>query len=132
VLARPKNKFAYDRQVDLAALAAAYLFGLMKNHGYIDGNRRLGFAAAATFLRLNGVGLTASEMDAFETVIGVVEGRLSEEALASWFREKSVGDNRRRSKPTAALCWAGVIMLAPQRCCATMCYTTIGDEGCHA
>lgn len=86
-LARPRNRFAYEPASDLADLAAAYLFGLARNHGYVDGNKRIGFAAAATFLLLNGLRLTASETDAYDTVIGLVEGRLSEEAIASWIRE---------------------------------------------
>ena len=88
-LARPRNRFAYEDAADLADLAAAYLFGLAKNHGYIEGNKRIGFAAAATFLLLNGLRLTASESDAYETVIGLVEGRLSEEEVARWMRSHS-------------------------------------------
>jgi len=86
-LARPRNRFAYEPAADLADLAVAYLFGLAKNHGYVDGNKRVGFAVAATFLLLNGLRLTASEADAYRTVIGLVEGRLTEEETAHWFRE---------------------------------------------
>jgi death-on-curing protein len=89
-LARPRHKHAYGPGADLAELAAAYLFGLTKNHGYIDGNKRVGFAAAATFLVLNGVRLTASEPAAYEMVIGIVEGRQTEEQLAAWIRAHSV------------------------------------------
>lgn len=85
-LARPRNRLAYKPDADLADLAAAYLFGLAKNHGFVDGNKRIGFAAAATFLLLNGLRLTASEADAYDTVIGLVEGRLSEEDVAGWMR----------------------------------------------
>jgi death on curing protein len=84
-LARPQQRYAYS-DADLADLAAAYLFGLAKNHGYIDGNKRIGFAAAATFLLLNGLRLTATEVDAYDAVIGVVEGRLAEQELAAWIR----------------------------------------------
>jgi death on curing protein len=86
-LARPRNRFVYEPASDLPDLAAAYLFGLARNHGYVDGNKRIGFAAAATFLLLNGLRLTASETDAYDAVIGLVEGRLSEQAIASWIRE---------------------------------------------
>ena len=55
----------------------------------MDGNKRVGFAAAATFLLLNGIRLTASEADAYDTVIGLIEGRLSEEEVAQWIRGKS-------------------------------------------
>ena len=85
-LARPQHKYAYTPEADLADLAAAYLFGLTKNHGYIDGNKRVGFAAAATFLLLNGVRLTASEPEAYDAVIGVAEGRHTEEEIAGWLR----------------------------------------------
>lgn len=86
-LERPRNQFAYDEAADLASLAGAYLFGLTKNHGYVDGNKRIGFACAATFLRLNGQRLTASEVAAYDAVIGVVENRYSEADLASWIRD---------------------------------------------
>lgn len=88
-LARPRNRFAYEPAADLADLAAAYLFGLAKNHGYVDGNKRVGFAVSATFLLLNGLRLTASEIDAYQTVIGLVEGRLPEEEVAQWIRAHS-------------------------------------------
>jgi death on curing protein len=85
-LARPRHRFAYSPDADLAGLAAAYLFGLAKNHGYLDGNKRVGFAAAATFLVLNGVRLTATEPEAYDAVIAVVEDRMSEEESAAWIR----------------------------------------------
>jgi death-on-curing protein len=88
-LARPRQKYAYADDSDLADLAAAYLFGLVKNHGYIDGNKRVGFAAAATFLLMNGVRLTAGEEDAYQAVIETVEGHLSEPLLAGWIRSNT-------------------------------------------
>jgi death-on-curing protein len=88
-LARPQNRFVYSPESDLSALAAAYLTGLAKNHGYVDGNKRVAFACATTFLRLNGVRLTASEPEAYDAVIGLVEGRYSEEDIAAWIRSQS-------------------------------------------
>jgi death-on-curing protein len=85
-LARPRNRLAHEPDSDLATLAAAYLFGLVKNHAYVDGNKRVGFAAAASFLRLNGLRLTASEADAYDAVIGAVEGSRTEPDLAGWIR----------------------------------------------
>jgi death-on-curing protein len=85
-LARPKNRLAYEPDSDLATLAAAYLFGLVKNHGYVDGNKRVGFAAAGTFLLLNGLRLTASEADAYDAVIGAVEEHRTESDVAEWIR----------------------------------------------
>lgn len=101
-LARPRNRLAYEPDSDLADLAAAYLFGLTRNHGYIDGNKRVGFAAAATFLLLNGVRLTASEADAYETVIGVVEGRLSETDAGQWIRLHSESTDLRATEQAMA------------------------------
>ena len=88
-LSRPRNRHAYEPESDLCTLAAAYLFGLVKNHGYVDGNKRVGFAAAATFLLLNGLQLTASEMDAYDVVIRLAEGGLGEPEVAGWFRENT-------------------------------------------
>ena len=85
-LARPRNRFAYEPESDLASLAAGYLYGLVKNHGYVDGNKRVGFASAATFLLLNGSRLTATEPDAYDQVVAVAAGHLEEPALASWIR----------------------------------------------
>jgi death-on-curing protein len=88
-LARPKNRLAYEPDSDLAALAAAYLFGLVKNHGYINGNKRVAFAAAATFLLLNGRRLTALETEAYDAVIAAADGRRAESKLADWLRANS-------------------------------------------
>jgi death-on-curing protein len=89
-LARPHNRLAYDPECDLATLAAAYLYGLVTNHGYVDGNKRVAFAAAATFLVVNGAELTADEAAAYDTVIAVAAGRVGEEELAGWIRDHSV------------------------------------------
>ena len=88
-LARPRNRHAYEPASDLADLSAAYLFGLVKNHGFVDGNKRIGFAAAATFLLFNGQHLLAAEAEAYEVVIGIAEGRHSEEEVARWIRGHS-------------------------------------------
>ncbi len=85
-LVRPQQRFAYEPDTDLPLLAASYLFGLAKNHGYIDGNKRIAFAAASTFLLWNGVRLTASEIEAYDAVIGMVDGRYTEGDIADWIR----------------------------------------------
>lgn len=85
-LARPRQKWNYDDSVDLATLAAAYAFGLAKNHGFVDGNKRVAFMAAYSFLGLNGFDLDAAEPDVVRTMEGVAAGRLSEAKLAEWFR----------------------------------------------
>ena len=89
-LARATNRWHYGEAVDLAALAAAYGFGLARNHGYTDGNKRVGFVAMAVFLELNGCRLEAPEGEVVTTMLGVAAGRTSEEELAEWVREHLV------------------------------------------
>ena len=85
-LARPQQKWAYAESPDLATLAAAYTFGLAKNHGYMDGNKRVAFMAAYVFLGLNGKDFDAAEADVASTMERVAAGGLSEPALVAWFR----------------------------------------------
>ena len=82
-LARPLNQYAYGKD-DLAALAAAYGFGLAKNHSFVDGNKRTALLAIVTFLGLNGREFTASETEAAVTMLGVASGEIDEEELARW------------------------------------------------
>ena len=84
-LARPLNIVAYG-EPDVAHLAAAYGFGLAKNHPYIDGNKRTAFLAVGLFLRLNGQRLVASQTDATLTMLQVAGSELSEPAFADWLR----------------------------------------------
>lgn len=84
-LARPQQKRAYG-EPDLADLAAAYGFGLAKNHGYLDGNKRVAFLALASFLDLNGQDLVATEPEAVTVMLGVASGELGEAELAVWIR----------------------------------------------
>lgn len=86
-LARPQHKLAYDA-TDLATLSAAYAFGLAKNHGFVDGNKRVAFVAAYVFLGLNGYDLDATEPDVVTTMEGVASSRVSEKALITWFRSR--------------------------------------------
>ncbi len=87
-LARPENLAAYG-EPDIFDLAAAYAFGIVKNHPFIDGNKRAGFMAGATFLALNGVDLVASEMEAVMKVLALASSELSEEGFAAWLRANS-------------------------------------------
>ena len=84
-LSRPVNLFSYG-DPDLPALAAAYAAGIIKNHPFIDGNKRTGFAAAATFLDRNGLELTASEGEATRMTLDLASGTVSEEEYAAWLR----------------------------------------------
>jgi death-on-curing protein len=85
-LARPRHKFTYGEKPDWATLAGAYLFGLAKNHGIVDGNKRVAFMAAYVFLGLNGHDLDADEPDIVVTVEGVAASTVTEAALVKWFR----------------------------------------------
>ena len=89
-LARPLQKWHYAEEADLAALAAAYGFGLVKNHPYRDGNKRIGFLAIATFLGLNGYELTATDAEVVTQVLRLAGGRVSEEELARWIRDHTI------------------------------------------
>jgi death-on-curing protein len=88
-LARPRQRFAYEPDTDLPTLAAAYGFGLTRNHPYNDGNKRDGFVVMATFLGLNGYEFIASESDVVTTIVALASGSLDEEALADWLRAKT-------------------------------------------
>lgn len=85
-LARPRQRLAYDSATDLCDLAASYLIGLGKNHCFLDGNKRVAFAAAATFLRMNGLRLRSDETEAYAIVIDVIENRVTEPELSVWLR----------------------------------------------
>ena len=87
-LSRPRNKWAYE-EADLFDLAAAYGFGLARNHGYLDGNKRVAFVAMDVFLGLNGYRLTAPEAEAVITMLAVAAGDKTEADLAAWCRENS-------------------------------------------
>jgi death-on-curing protein len=85
-LARPQHKFKYTPKADWAVLAAAYAFGLAKNHGFVDGNKRVAFMAAYVFLGLNGYDLDADEPEVVVAMEGVAASTMTEPALAKWFQ----------------------------------------------
>jgi len=87
-LARPENLAAYG-EPDVFALAAAYGFGLARNHPFVDGNKRVAAIATETFLALNGVTLTADDTAFVLTFLSLAAGEMSEEALAAWLRDHS-------------------------------------------
>ncbi|MDP9348769.1 MAG: type II toxin-antitoxin system death-on-curing family toxin [Gemmatimonadota bacterium] len=88
-LQRPLDKWHYGEERDLFALAAAYGYGLVKNHGYIDGNKRIGFIAMYVFLGANGVELSAPEPEAVLVTLGVADGSIGEAELSGWLRANS-------------------------------------------
>lgn len=83
-LARPRNLWAYDDVTDVATLAAAYGYGLTRGHGYVDGNKRIGFVAMAVFLDLNGWSLQAPEPEVVQVMLAVASGDLSETDFVQW------------------------------------------------
>lgn len=88
-LARPVNKWHYGED-DTAALAAAYAYGVARNHPFADGNKRTAWVAARLFLALNGTELRFTPEDAIEAMMTLAAGDLSEEELADWFRQRIV------------------------------------------
>lgn len=87
-MARPENLNAYGENVDLAALAASYAFGIAKNHPFLDGNKRTALVVAVTFLNLNGFDFDAPEEETYITFLKLAEGTLAEGELAEWLRER--------------------------------------------
>jgi death on curing protein len=85
-LARPLNKFAYG-ETDLAVLAAAYAFGLARNHPFVDGNKRSAFASVIVFLGLNGIDFDVPPEQATAMFLALAAGEVSEESLARWIRD---------------------------------------------
>ncbi len=85
-LARAPNLAAYGTP-DVCDLAAAYGYGISRNHPFIDGNKRTGFVATELFLRLNGFSLLASDADCVLTMLAVAAGDISEEDFAAWLRK---------------------------------------------
>lgn len=88
-LARPRNRFHYEQDVDLATLAAAYGFGLARNHPLHDGNKRTAFQAVGLFLKKNGHRLVAEQLNAIQTMLRLAAGSLSEEDFAAWIRSNT-------------------------------------------
>jgi len=87
-LALPVNLAAYD-DADAAALAAAYAFGIARNHPFIDGNKRTAFVCAELFLVLNGVGLLADDAACVSTMLALAGGEMPETEFAAWLRSNA-------------------------------------------
>ncbi|HJR73032.1 MAG TPA: type II toxin-antitoxin system death-on-curing family toxin [Luteimonas sp.] len=84
-LARPRQLFAYGGdETPLPALAAAYGYGLARNHPFVDGNKRTAFVVTLLFLRLNGHGLDATQEERYRTFLALADGSLGERELAAW------------------------------------------------
>lgn len=85
-MARPENLAAYGAP-DAAALAAAYAYGLARNHPFVDGNKRIAAVVSETFLLLNGYSLDATDAELVVAFLDLAAGSLSEDDLADWFRQ---------------------------------------------
>jgi death-on-curing protein len=90
-LARPRQKWHYAQSVDVALLAAAYGFGLVMNHPYRDGNKRIGFLSNVSFLGITGHHLDATDTEVISEMLALADGRVSEEELAEWIRPLLAG-----------------------------------------
>ncbi|HEV2180112.1 MAG TPA: type II toxin-antitoxin system death-on-curing family toxin [Gemmatimonadaceae bacterium] len=85
-LARPRDRFNYDQSADLCAIAAAYGFGLAKNHAFVDGNKRVALVTMGVFLVLNHLMIKADEPEIVTVMLGVAGSSISEDELAAWLR----------------------------------------------
>jgi death-on-curing protein len=89
-LARPRQRYAYSPDSDLARLAAAYGHGLASSHPFIDGSERVSFVTMAVFLGLNGLAIEAPESEVVAMMLALAGGELDEAELADWLRSRLV------------------------------------------
>lgn len=89
-LHRPRMRFTYDPAADLFDLGAAYLVGFTKNHGFVDGNKRIGLAATLAFLGVNGWRIVAPPAELLALVLSVATSETGEETAAEWLRSHGV------------------------------------------
>ena len=87
-LARARQRWTYEPEADLPRLAADYAFGIARNHPFRDGNKRVAFIAAVTFLGLNGLEFVAPEDEVVERMFALASGDLDEEQVAEWIRSR--------------------------------------------
>jgi death on curing protein len=85
-LARPRQHHAYAASRDIIAMAALYTAGIVRNHPFVDGNKRTGFVVGVLFLELHGFDFKASEEDATQSVLDLAAGKLDEVGFAAWLR----------------------------------------------
>jgi death on curing protein len=85
-MARPQQHFAYAESPDIVDMAAAYTWGIVRNHPFVDGNKRTGFVVGVLFLELNGYRFNASEEDAAQMVLELASGNLDEAGYIAFLR----------------------------------------------
>jgi death-on-curing protein len=88
-LARPKHLYTYNREVSRYELAASLGWGLVKNHPFVDGNKRTAFVVMAVFLKVNGIDLQVSEAEVVTTMLALADGSMSELELMAWLSNGS-------------------------------------------
>lgn len=88
-LGRPINQYTYGGVSDLSQLAAAYAFGIARNHPFVDGNKRAALIAAGVFLQLNGMRLVADRIEAYHITLALAAGDIDEEQFADWLRKNT-------------------------------------------
>ena len=93
-LGRPINKFAYG-ETDLAALAAAYGFGIARNHPFVDGNKRAAFGVIIVFLGLNDIDFLVPSESATVMILSLAAGEVNEEGLTRWIRDNWPAEPRK-------------------------------------
>jgi death-on-curing protein len=89
-LAKPHNVFAYADQPTTFRLAASYAFGIVRNHAFIDGNKRTALVASITFLNRNGFDIEAPKEDVYLTFLHLADGSLGEDDLTVWFEKHAI------------------------------------------
>ncbi len=94
-LARPRQHHAYTKTPDMVEMAALYTAGIVRNHPFVDGNKRTGFVIGVLFLELHGFEFRAKEEDATQAVMGLAAGTLDEAGYAAWLRENARRKRRR-------------------------------------
>jgi death on curing protein len=87
-LARARQRWTYEPEADLPRLAADYAFGMARNHPFRDGNKRVAFVAAVTFLALNGLDFVAPEEEVVAKMLALASGDLGEDDVAQWIRSR--------------------------------------------
>ena len=87
-LARPLNLLAYGEPT-MAALAAAYAFGIARNHPFADGNKRAAFLSIGLFTRINGIDFRPDKVEAYQIIFALAAGEITEEQLAAWIDRNS-------------------------------------------
>ena len=89
-LASPRNKRVYGASSSVFELAAAYGFAIVRNHPFLDGNRRVAFSVMYVFLEMNGYLLEAPEVEMVDVILRLAAGKLEEKDLAGWLRRNAV------------------------------------------